>query len=125
MATVRQQTIPLADYPSGSRGFNVNIPDTANQFYFEFARCTTADPTIWPNDTTVLETQFSMSVNGGPLVFMVGFTAKGGIFNSRGVDVPLTTWTGVLPQGLNRTMRIDTTITGGPLRTQGFAELRD
>jgi len=128
MATLRQQVIPLSDYPTGERTFGpFNVPDSATSFYLEVARCTTATPDIWPNEATTFSVAMEGSTDNGQTWIPAGGGggSPGGIRISHGAEIPNTTITVPLPALTNRKMRITTTIVNGPLRTQGFAELRD
>lgn len=128
MAVLRQQVIPLNDYPSGSRQFGpFNVPDSSTTAYFEFARCTTATPDIWPNTATRLQIDLEGSTDGGQTWTPAGGAgAFGGIHTLRnGTESTLSTFVVPLPVATGRKIRINVAITDGPLRTEGFAELRD
>lgn len=128
MATLlRSQVIPLAGYATGQRTFGpINILDAATSFYFECQRCTSADPTIWPNETTGLNLDAEISLDGGTTWIPAGgFGAVGGIFVLRsGQESALTTFETPLQPGTGRKLRVTITVTNGPLRTSGTAELR-
>lgn len=128
MATFRDRVIPLANYPTGQRTFGpFSVPDTAQFLYFEVARCTSVDPTIWPNESTKLRLAFEGRVVGQPDWTPAGaFEAQGGIHVRRdGVELTLTTFRVSLPPLANRELRATITVEDGPLRTEGSIELRD
>lgn len=134
MATLRQQAIPLANYATGQRQFGpFPIPDSAKTLYFEVARCTSADPTIWPHpvdDSDPIKTRLQIDFEGS--TDGVNWTPAGGVGSFGGIHVlrngsesTKTTLIVALPDLVNRQLRINTGITDGPLRTEGFIELRD
>jgi len=127
MAVVRQVAIPLADYASGTRQLGpFSLPDSAKTLYFEFARCTSADLTIWPDPTTRLQFEFEGSTDGVLWIPAGGFGALGGIHVNRdGSEASLTTVVVPLPALVNRQVRANIEIINGPLRTQGAFEMRD
>lgn len=115
--------LPLANYPNGTRSTAWRALDpTITQISVEVARCTSVDPTIWPNDTTLLDLNIDLSMDGGATVFTSAGTgqAKGGIVSRNGVEADATRVTLIgIPPGANRAVRLSATITGGPLRTSG------
>jgi hypothetical protein len=127
MATLREVPLPLDNYPSGTRQIAPrSIPDSARELYFEFARCTDADLSIWPNVATRLQIDFEGSFDGVVWVPAGAFGSFGGIHTNRdGTQAPLSYLPVPLPPGVNRQIRATVTITDGPLRTQGVIELRD
>lgn len=127
MATLREISLPLSNYQTGVRNIpSRSIPDSARELYFEFARCTSADPTIWPNAATTLQMDFEGSTDGVTWTPAGGFGAKGGIHTLiNGTQLALTTVRVPLPVATGRLLRATVTITNGPLRTQGAIELRD
>jgi hypothetical protein len=120
MATLRTQSLPLANYPNGVHQLpTYDIPDNATEIEVHIARCTAATPTIWPNASTNIDVRPEVSIDGGPWVAEGRFTGDGGIYvNKAGLEVPETFNTIGLPAGVNRKLRASVTITGGPLRTQ-------
>lgn len=124
---MRSIDLPLADYPNGTRATNFRaIPDDATRISVEVARCTTADPTIWPNASTHLDLSIDLSTDGG-LTFLRA--TSGGIAGGiqpglHGGEAAVTriTMSGI-PPGTGRSVRLSGTISGGPLRTQGTVEI--
>jgi hypothetical protein len=127
MAILRDITFPLANYPTGEHNLpQRSVPDSATELYFEFARCTDATPTIWPNAATRLQMDFEGSTDGVNWTPAGGFGAVGGIITRiGGAQIALTTVRVPLPAMTGRLLRATVTITNGPLRTQGAMELRD
>jgi hypothetical protein len=124
---LRDISLPLANYPSGTLLIPARpIPDSARELYFEFARCTNADLTIWPNAATRLQMDFEGSTDGVNWTPAGGFGSTGGILTRlNGTQIALTTVRVPLPALTGRQIRATVTITNGPLRTQGAIELRD
>lgn len=126
MAKVRTLAFPLANY-NGVRLIGARtIPDDTTVIRFELQRCTTIDPTIWPNASTEVEMGMEASFDdGGTWSPAGGFTAVGGIHILRsGAELATTSIdVGVLP-GIGRQLRATFTITGGPCRTSGTIETR-
>jgi hypothetical protein len=121
--TQREVAVPLANYPSGSRTVAArNVPDWATHFQFEFARCTSADPTIWPNVATTLRIDFEVFVDG-QWFYGGGYTAVGGVITDDDGELPLSFARFTLRPGVDRQIRGNVTITNGPLRTEGSIEL--
>ena len=112
---------PLGNY-NGIRTFGpVGIDDGLTRVGFELARCTTLEPTIWPDVSTTIELSVEMSLDGGvEWVSCGGFTAQGGIHVRRDdIEAPVSSYTTWLPAGTNRQARGTLVITNGPLRTSG------
>lgn len=121
----KQNTImlPLANYPNGQQQGTLAIPDAATHAGFWLQRCTSTDPTIWPNASTTISVLFELQIDGGGFQFFASFAAAGGIARdgengpeipNSGPDNTMTLW-----PGINRRMRITAIVAGGPLRTQG------
>lgn len=127
MAVLREVTLPLMNYPGGSRQVGpINVPDSARELYFEFLRCTSADTTVWPNEATHIQMDFEGSTDGVNWIPAGGFGARGGIKTKlNGEQMSLTTVSISLPPFTGRRLRATVTITNGPMRTQGAFELRD
>jgi hypothetical protein len=125
----RTLVIPLANYPTGNRSFAVGgtLSDAATLIYAELARCTSADPSIWPNQSTKVKVICEISLDGGAVwLFQASFLSEGDIvLNWHGAEVALSTMEIPLFPGTSRRARFSVEITGGPCRTQGFLELRN
>jgi hypothetical protein len=109
--------LPLSNY-NGTRSFGpVAIPDAVHSLVFRVARCTSATPTIWPNEATVLACDIEI-FNNGEWRGWAGMRSEGGIASGRfGGEAAETTIGGVLPEGTGRQLRGTVTITSGPLRS--------
>ncbi len=117
--------IPLGNYAAGSYNFGpIDIADSVTRCDFKVARCTTADPTIWPLATVALSVQLEVSVDGGAWVGQGGFSAVGGIANTKvGAEATHSIGGGNFPAGVNRRVRGSVTITGGTLRSSATVQV--
>lgn len=121
----KELALPLASYPAGAHQIPArNVPDGATVLYFEFARCTTAAPTIWPNVGTTLAIMCEGSTDGITWTEAGRFTAVGGIHVSYGRESLVSAGLWPMPPFANRRVRATVTISGGPLRTKGMVEFR-
>lgn len=128
MILSRTTAIPLADYPNGTQSFTLNnLDNAARVFAVEVRRCTSVDPTIWPNESTTLEISVEASTdNGKTFQPLAATTMIGGIWVLRdGTESAVNRLTVGLPEGTRRRLRITVAVAGGPLRTSGTVELRD
>lgn len=121
------QVLPLANYPNGTHVLGpVDFADDVTSVDISIARCTTANPTIWPNASTVVVVSPEVSLDGGSTWGGAGgFTSNGGIFVSAktGLEVPTTIGGGGIPAGSDRKYRCTVVITGGPLRSSATVEV--
>lgn len=121
LAATKTRQIPLGNYPNGTRNFGpIATPKGLDQFDIRIGRCTTADPTIWPNASTVLKIDLQFSFDGGVNYTPLGANSweqGGGIIVQRGVEQAETilTWSFSPDQPTHFKGRI--TVTGGPIRT--------
>lgn len=123
----RQIVIPLANYPKGSRQTpSIAIPDDVNEIFFEFARCTDIDPSIWSNAIAKIYYDQEISFDGGVTwVAGGGFSSNGGILiGPDGNPMPLSWFVVPLAAGVNRFIRATVKIDGAPIKTQGAIEFR-
>jgi len=131
VAILREQAFPLDNYPTGVFNIPVKLIEASvTSIYFEIKRCTDADLTIWPNITTEISYNQEVSFdNGQTWIPGGGFGAMGGIHTMRdGTQAPISAFTVFVPpqQGnKKRRLRATVEIMNGPLRTEGFMELRD
>lgn len=112
---------PLANYATGSRNIERNIPGQIESVTFSLLRCTTPDLTIWPNQTTTLEVILELSEDGGVTWNENGrFTAEGGIAPGRhGGEAATTSAAWQLPGPQTVRGRLTFIVAGGPLRSEG------
>ena len=61
----RTRELPLANYPTGVRSFVRQVPNGLAGFRIEIARCTSATPTIWPNEASEIVLRVVPSYDGG------------------------------------------------------------
>jgi len=127
MARLRDTVLPLADYPNGTHEGTFNLGDSVTGWWFEIARCTSADPTIWPNASTTISVQMHVSFDNGQTWQDGGwFTAEGGIHVKRdSTEATAVRFSSTLRPGTNRKLRAQVTIAGGPLRSFGTLEVLD
>lgn len=124
MPVVRDTVIPLANYPTGTYNIPVsNVPSWATRLSFDMARCTTATPTIWPNESTTITINIELQIDGGEWRPFLGFTAKGGIASRNGVEAQRSGTGSGLPAGNNRKIRGTVSISNGPLRSEANVEV--
>lgn len=98
-------------------GGPIDIPGGVTAIAFELQRCTTATPTVWPNESTEIDVSIWITVDGVE-TFVCGFGARGGIVSKiDGAELTHTHASVSVPSGSVRTMRVEATIAGGPLRT--------
>jgi hypothetical protein len=125
----RVAAFPLANYPNGTFDSpSRNVPDAATKLWFEVARCTDADPTIWPSASTVATAVWEYSLDGGQTWQLCGQSGPlgGGINRRRNpAGQPTAGFEVSIPPGTGRKMRGTLTISGGPLRSSAFIEFRD
>lgn len=118
--------VPLGNYPNGNYGpFERNLPHGVLNLQIAFRRCTTADNTIWPNQSTQLTVEARFSYDGGttytaPGRFVMG-PVGGGIRTGRDGEVAQQTasFSPGLSEGTPNRLQVFATVTGGPLRTEG------
>lgn len=112
---VNKQPITLA---SGSMAFGpTNIQNNVDKIRVALGRNTTADPLLWPASLTTISVEVTISINDGPFMPFVGFTAEGGkkigddgVTESKESNVITT-----LPPGIKRKVQGSVTINNGPL----------
>jgi hypothetical protein len=113
-------TFPLANYPTGTTVFGpIALTQGLNGCVIRVARCTTATPTIWPNDTQSFALSLDVSYDGGATyqVNQFAFKAVGGIAVAKGVEqAEIVVRFNVSPQ-VPTHIKGSVTIEGGPLRT--------
>lgn len=124
----RSIDLPLGNYPNGTRSTSWRaISDAITKASVEIARCTTADPTIWPNASTEVDLTIDFSMDGGATIALSATSGAcpGGIaIGLHGVEAPATRiGLSPLPVGSGRAIRITATVRGGPIRTSGTVEL--
>jgi hypothetical protein len=131
MAFLRDQAFPLADYPTGVYESNPTLVDSdVKSVYLEIKRCTSADTTIWPNETTTIKVSHWASWdNGQTWKFGGSVGAYGGIHikADQVTEAPTTTLECRIPPqegNKKRRYKVKIEIAGGPLRSEGYFELR-
>ncbi len=131
MAILREKTIPLADYPTGVHDIGwKHVPTSTTSIYIEIKRCTDDDLTIWPNEETQIKYSQLVSFDRGKTwIEAGGFESYGGIFlKLDGSQNTISTFIVAIPpevEGDGRRIKQVVEIVNGPLRTEGYMELRD
>jgi len=122
VSTVRE--LPLASYPTGSRTIVRQTPNGLAGFNVTVGRCTSVDPTIWPDLNSRIKITVEASYGGGltfpPDGARGGWEQGGGIIVQRGVEIA----TSVFSCRFNpeaTAVRITAEIINGPIRT--FADI--
>lgn len=122
MARLKDTVIPLGDYPTGVHEYGpLTIANDVGKIGIDIARCTSADPTIWPNVATTIAVRSEISYDNGQTWQGAGaFTAQGGIHvRGDGSELQSTYFMVRIQPGHNRRFRGTITIDNGPLRTLG------
>jgi hypothetical protein len=117
MTVATTTALPLKSYASDTYpGVGASLPAWVTTVHFSVARCTSADPTIWPNAaTTVTVTCFTSFDNGVTWTQAGGFSGSGGIVVIKGVERATMENEISVPLGNNRQFRADVVIDNGPL----------
>jgi hypothetical protein len=128
MATV--QVLPLNNYATGTHGpFGpVEVASDVTSILFNILCNSTAQPTIWPNVTTVLTTTPEVSTDAGVTWTEAGKSVTpGGPHTSKfGTELQSILSGGSLPAQVGNTprqYRVTLAITGGPLRSSATVEV--
>lgn len=124
----RTVDLPLGNYPNGARSTAWRaVPDTATFISVELARCTSADLTIWPSVSTMVDLMIELSMDGGASVYLRATEGQipGGIMPGKGGGEATRTRIALspIPAGTNRMVRISASVSGGPIRTSGTVEI--
>jgi len=112
-------TFPKTSIPDGATPVPVTLlPASVASLTMSVARCTDADPTIWPDPTTTLEVDLQASTDGGQTwQDLGGFTSAGGIGTMKdGTQRQFTTCTWNF-QGVPTHVRGSINVANGPLVT--------
>jgi len=99
--------LPTRNYAAGAHAFGpVAIPDTVSSIGISILRCTSADTTIWPNQSDTISFDIQVSFNGGPFQEWASGTGNGGIDKDKlGNEIPTMYIQGDVPAGTNRSMQ--------------------
>lgn len=118
MTTVVRTSIPV-NLPVGVHELGpAPLPDGLSSFNFTLDRCTTANPTVWPNASTKIHADFLISIDGGKSWLACGsFNAVGGIsMKEKGVEDTVSRgWVSPIPPGTSRQIKATVIIAGGSL----------
>lgn len=119
MALTRIVVLNRGNYPNGTRQIAArDITDDITQVGISLARCTSAEPTLWPNATTQIVATTEVFVDGTWRTVST-ISSGGGIDEIEpGIESPETMMLFSIPPGTGRQIRGTVVITGGPLRTE-------
>lgn len=120
MATT--QDLPLRNWPSGIRSFVKQTPNGLAGFNIHIARCTSADPNIWPDPASRIRVKVECSYDGGatfpPDGGSIEVDTPGGIALDRdGNEIPFTGIACRFKPVEPSAVRVTVEINGGPIRT--------
>jgi hypothetical protein len=118
---VKTRSIPLGTYPSGSidRG-PFAFPNGLNGFDIRIGRCTTVDPTIWSDPTTIITIDMQFSYDGGTTYTAIGansWSGGGGILSGRDGEVAETVLTWEFHPAEPTHAKARLTVANGPVKT--------
>lgn len=81
------------------------IPDGITNLEIDILRCTTADPTIWPNAGDTISYNLEVSIGGVFQTWASGGPDGGGIHSVKGTEVATMNISGSIPAGTSRQFR--------------------
>jgi hypothetical protein len=117
----KTRQIPLGDYPSGTRSFGpIATPNGLAGFDVRIGRCTSVDPTIWPNLATIVKLDLQFSYDGGVTYTPLGansWEGGGGIAVGRDGEVPEAVLSWRFKPDEPTHFKAQITVTNGPIRT--------
>lgn len=114
----RQVALPLGTYADGTHAFGpFNLQNSIWRLGADIQRCTTAEPTVWPNKSSTVAVTLELSFDGGATWQSGGgFTAEGGIHvKADGTELPYSSFRFPVPAGTQRRVRGTLTISNGPI----------
>lgn len=119
MAAVRE--LPLASYPSGRRTIVRQTPNGLAGFRVAIARCTSLNPTIWPDPDSRIRIEVENSFDGGASFPEDAGGAScelaGGIVVKRGIELDEDVFACSFKPDEPTAVRITVEIINGPIRT--------
>jgi hypothetical protein len=119
MALTRTIVLNRGNFPNGTRSIPAQaIADDITHIGLSLARCTTAEPSLWPNASTTVVASMEALIDGQwRLVSTI--SSYGGIdVIEDGIESPETMMLFSIPPGSGREIRGTVVIAGGPLRTE-------
>lgn len=104
---------PVATYPSGAHAIAAtSLSDSITSIGIAVQRCTTADPTIWPNTSDSISFDLQVSLdNGVTYQEWASGSDTGGIRTTKFGETLTMDIQGSLPAGTNRWLKGTATIT--------------
>ena len=109
--------LPVSLVTSSTSTTAISLNDALSRVVFRLKRFTTLTPQFWPDATTGINVSVELSFNGG-ISWQVacGVGSNGGLFVFRtGVEATETTLSCSLQPGIGRLIRLNSTVTNGPL----------
>ena len=82
-----------------------NLANNVTGYSLEIARCTSVDPSIWPDPLSLIELDMEVSLDNGATWAGGAFTAYGGIDIREGVEVLTSNISFDVPPGTKRKVR--------------------
>lgn len=106
--------IPVSTYPSGTYTVAATpVDDAITSIGIAVQRCTTADPTIWPNSADTITFTLEIFIGGQWITnWFVGSDSGGIVTDKHGVDVPTMNVQADLPAGTSRQLRASVVLNG-------------
>ena len=113
-------SFPLMNMPSGVSLIPASaVPAGTKQITLAMQRCTSAAPTVWPNQATTIQIDVYGSMDGNTWQHIGAGTAEGGILNdSAGAEVA-ETYISFGFVSAPAYVKATATVTNGPLYTSG------
>ncbi len=119
----KTRDIPLNTYPTGVRQFVKNTPNGLSGFQVSIARCTSADPTIWPDPNSRIKILVECSYDDGlsfpPNGGSASFEGSGGIATGKLGEIPFSIMSCRFSPNEPNAVRITVEIINGPIKTFG------
>lgn len=123
MTITKTRSIPLGNYANGVYPFGpIATPNGLNAFKVSMGSCTTADPTIWPNASTVVALDLQFSYDNGATYTPAGgngasFTGGIKVDTKTGLEIPEKAYSVRFNPDEPDHFKGTITVTGGPVRT--------
>lgn len=121
--------LPLGTYPAGTRVLGpIDIADDVANIIFAIRCNTVANPTFWPNPTTVLDIKHEVSQDNGATYIECGrsISPGGPHLNKTGGELQVVASSGNLPpaiNGITRKYKVTVIISGPDLLSSATAEV--
>lgn len=121
MAKVKTRHVPLGTYQVGTYTFGpIATPNGLDGFDLRVGRCTTADPTIWPDSGVVVTVDLQVSFDGGSTYSAIGanrWSQGGGIITGRDGEVVESVISWRFSPNEPTHFKVQINVAGGPIKT--------